>query len=309
MEQRRGALLAALARLHEESVTERQDRPGAALRQRLPRQRGLVSLVGAGPGDPELLTRKAARRLAEADLVLYDALVPPAVVSLAVRAQQIMVGRRKGSETMGQDAIIRTLIRTARRGKRVVRLKGGDPFVFGRGGEEALALAAAGVEFEIVPGVSSALAAADAASIPVTHRGVSATVVVTTGHDLDRFSITVASVDPSQTTLIVMMGSAQRADIAAALVAAGWPASTPAAIVRDATTPEQTIWTGTVSTLGQAAEGSGPATIVIGHVVAIGSRLRLGQALASANGSVPATAGARTRAGTVAGSIPSACVN
>ena len=101
--------------------------------------------MGAGPGDPELLTRKAARRLAEADLVLYDALVSPAAVSLARRAQRVFVGRRRGSETMGQDAIIRTLIRAARRGRRVVRLKGGDPFVFGRGGEEALALKAAGV--------------------------------------------------------------------------------------------------------------------------------------------------------------------
>ncbi len=120
--------------------------------------------------------------------MLYDALVSPAAVSLATTAQQIFVGRRRGSETMGQEAIIRTLIRAARRGRRVVRLKGGDPFVFGRGGEEALALQAAGVEFEVVPGVSSAFAAPAAASIPVTHRGVSSAVLVTTGHDAERFA-------------------------------------------------------------------------------------------------------------------------
>ena len=265
MERRRDALLATLAHLHAEA-----GEPVAT-----PGRRGLVSLVGAGPGDPELLTRKGARRLSEADLVLYDALVPSAIVSLATRAQQIMVGRRRGSETMGQDAIIRTLIRAARRGKRVVRLKGGDPFVFGRGGEEALALAAAGVDFEVVPGISSSLAAAGAASIPVTHRGISATVVVTSGHDIERFARTVASVDPNHTTVVVMMGTAHRAEIADALESAGWPGSTPAAIVRDATLPEQTIWSGAVDTLAEAPDSGGPGTIVIGHVVAIGDQLRV----------------------------------
>ena len=232
-----------------------------------------MSLVGAGPGDPELLTRKAVRRLAEADLVLYDALVQPAVVSVATTAQQILVGRRRGSETMGQEAIIRTMIRAARRGKRVVRLKGGDPFVFGRGGEEAAALRAAGVEFEVVPGVSSALAAPAAAAIPVTHRGLSGSVLITTGHDVERFSQTVAAVDPGSITLVVMMATAHRREIADALIGAGWRHSMPAAIIRDATLPEQTVWTGTLDRLALAPDETAPGTIVVGEVVRLRERL------------------------------------
>ena len=232
---RRNALLAALAHLHAETGADSFGaRPAHAARPHQPRP-GHVSLVGAGPGDPELLTRRAARRLAEADLVLYDALVSPATVSLARHAQQIFVGRRRGSATTGQDAIIRTLIRAARRGRRVVRLKGGDPFVFGRGGEEALALEAAGVAFDVVPGVSSAFAAAAAASIPVTYRGVSGAVLVVTGHDVDRFSSVAASIAPGAATLVVLMGTARRAAHRwTHCIDAGWRASTPAAIVRDA---------------------------------------------------------------------------
>ena len=265
MDARRDALLAALAQLHTDQSSEASSP--------VPARVGFVSLVGAGPGDPELLTRKAARRLAEADLVLYDALVSNAIVSLATHAQQIMVGRRRGSETMGQEAITRTLIRAARRGKRVVRLKGGDPFVFGRGGEEALALKAAGVPFEVVPGVSSAIAAPGAADIPVTHRGVSGTLLVTTGHDIDRFASTVGAVDPDGTTLVVMMGTSHRTEIAEALAAAGWRPSMPAAIVRDATLPQQSVWTGTVGTLAMAPEDTAPGTIVIGRVVALRQQL------------------------------------
>ena len=261
LEQRRHALLAALAHLHTESNQHRDlDAPPAT---------GVVSLVGAGPGDPDLLTRKAARRLAEADLVLYDALVSSAAVSVATRAQLVMVGRRSGSETMGQKAIIRTLIRATRRGKRVVRLKGGDPFVFGRGGEEALALRAAGVEFEIVPGVSSAFAAAAAAAIPITHRGVSSAVLVTTGHDIERFAHAVRSIEPNATTVVVMMGLSHRAEIGRTLIAAGWRASTSAAIIADATLPHQTVWTGTVAGLAKAPDTAAPGTIVIGEVVAL----------------------------------------
>jgi uroporphyrin-III C-methyltransferase/precorrin-2 dehydrogenase/sirohydrochlorin ferrochelatase len=262
IDRRRDALLAALAALHEETV--RRSTPPSQLRTR-----GLVSLVGAGPGDPDLLTRRAARRLSEADLVLYDALVSPAIVSLAKHAQQIFVGRRRGSATMGQDAIIRTMIRAARRGRRVVRLKGGDPFVFGRGGEEALALKAAGITFEVVPGVSSAFAAPAAASIPVTHRGVSSAVVVTTGHDVERFASVVGSIAPGAATLVVMMGTDHRAEIADALTQSGWRPSTPVAIVRDASLPEQTVWTGSLSSLPAAPDAESPGTIVIGNVVAL----------------------------------------
>ena len=226
MEARRDALLATFAELHRE--TSDMEGPASAGPKAA---RGFVSLVGAGPGDPELLTRKAARRLAEADLVLYDALVAPATVALARHAQRIFVGRRKGSETTGQDAIIRTLIRAARRGRRVVRLKGGDPFLFGRGGEEALALRAAGIAFEVVPGVSSALAAPAAASIPVTHRGVSGSVLVTSGHDPERFTQLATSVAPGAATLVILMGTSKRAEIVDALTGAGWRESMPAAVV------------------------------------------------------------------------------
>jgi uroporphyrin-III C-methyltransferase / precorrin-2 dehydrogenase / sirohydrochlorin ferrochelatase len=264
MADRRDALLAALARLHDETP-----RPSAADRRPRRSLPGLVSLVGAGPGDPELLTRKAARRLAEADLVLYDALVEPATVALAAQAQRIFVGRRRGSETIGQEAIIRTMIRAARRGRRVVRLKGGDPFVFGRGGEEALALRAARVPFEVVPGISSALAAPAAAGIPVTHRGLASAVVVTTGHDPERFATLAMSIPPRGVTLVVLMGTAARADVAARLGDAGWPLSTPAAIVSNATLPDERVWSGTLGTLAAADVGTAPGTIVVGDVVAL----------------------------------------
>src|SRR5947208_846871 len=146
---------------------------------------GHVSIVGAGPGDPALLTRKAVARLRAADLVLYDALVDPRVLRLARRAQKFFVGKRAGRHAITQQAIHAVMIRAARRGRRVVRLKGGDPFVFGRGGEEALALGAAGVPFEIIPGVSSALAAPALAGIPLTHRGTASAFLVVTGHDAD----------------------------------------------------------------------------------------------------------------------------
>src|SRR5439155_3706992 len=153
---------------------------------------GHVSLVGAGPGDPGLLTRKAVARLRAADLVLYDALVDVRVLKFARRAQRFFVGKRAGTNRRGgsrglnevsQQAIHALMIRAARRGRRVVRLKGGDPFVFGRGGEEAQALRAAGVPFEIVPGVTSAVGVPAYAGIPVTHRGVASSFAVITGHE------------------------------------------------------------------------------------------------------------------------------
>jgi uroporphyrin-III C-methyltransferase/precorrin-2 dehydrogenase/sirohydrochlorin ferrochelatase len=279
MEARRDALLATLAELHRDATRAEADASAGHLaadrpaRGTVKARAGFVSLVGAGPGDPELLTRKAARRLAEADLVLYDALVSPATVALARHAQRILVGRRKGSETMGQDAIIRTLIRAARRGRRIVRLKGGDPFVYGRGGEEALALKAAGVAFEVVPGVSSALAAPASASIPVTHRGVSSSVLVTTGHDPEQFAQLAASVAPGAATLVILMGTSKRSEIADALVDAGWRGSMPAAVVWNASLPEQSVWTGTLAQLAgrdvAAGSGQAPGTIVVGEVVAL----------------------------------------
>jgi uroporphyrin-III C-methyltransferase/precorrin-2 dehydrogenase/sirohydrochlorin ferrochelatase len=286
MEERRDALLEAIAHLHREAsppaVRPGASAPGSTVRQSAAAtgNRGFVSLVGAGPGDPDLLTRLGARRLAEADLVLYDALVSPATVSLSVKAQRILVGRRRGSETVGQEAVNRTLVRAARRGRRVVRLKGGDPFVFGRGGEEALALAQAGVAFEIVPGVSSALSAPGLASIPVTHRGVSGAVMITTAHDADRFRSLADSLRPAAATLVVMMGTGNRAAVADALIDAGWRASTPAAIVWNASLRDQAVWSGSLDTLSRATgPRDAPGTIIVGDVVAL--RDTLGMAVAA----------------------------
>jgi uroporphyrin-III C-methyltransferase len=188
-----------------------------------------VALVGAGPGDPELLTLRAARLIAGADVVVHDALVGDGVLALIpISAERIDVGKRPGRPTP-QEMISALLVELGRQGKRVVRLKGGDPFVFGRGGEEAEALAAAGVEFEVVPGISSSVAAPAAAGIPVTHRGVAAGFSVVTGHrragepDLDWRSL--ARVGG---TIVVLMGVSRRAAIAAELIAGGLDPATPA---------------------------------------------------------------------------------
>ena len=238
---------------------------------------GLVSLVGAGPGDPDLLTRKAARRLAEADLVLYDALVDPEVLELAGAARRFYVGKRAGRPHVGQETIHRIMIRAARRGARVVRLKGGDPFVFGRGGEEALALVAAGVPFEVVPGISSAVAAPALAGIPVTHRGISAAFAVVSGHAESAWRPVLESLAPNALTLVVLMGLGQRAPLARLLLARGWAPRTPAAVLWAASRPESSSWRGTLAQLATAVlEGDladAPGTIVIGEVVALAEAL------------------------------------
>src|SRR6185295_9716675 len=153
-----------------------------------------VSLVGAGPGDPGLLTRRAVARLRAADLVLYDALIDRRILKLARHAQRFFVGKRAGRHAMTQHTINLLMVRAARRGKHVVRLKGGDPFVFGRGGEEALALRAAGVSYDVVPGVTSAVAGPALAGIPVTHRGMASGFLVVGGHDLEGFATAVDGV-------------------------------------------------------------------------------------------------------------------
>src|SRR4051794_40390958 len=185
--------------------------------------RGFVSIVGAGPGDPALLTRAALARLRRADLVLFDALVTPEIVSLARRARRFSVGKQAGRRSMRQDAIHALMIRAARRGQRVVRLKGGDPFVFGRGGEEALALRSANVRFEIVPGITSAVAAPALAGIPVTHRGVSRGFAVIAGHAPSSFEPIVEAIAPGALTLVFLMAVGQQAAIAASLMSRGWP--------------------------------------------------------------------------------------
>jgi len=233
---------------------------------------GHVSLVGAGPGDPALLTRRAVARLRAADLVLYDALVDERVLRFARRAQRFYVGKRAGRHALDQADIHAVMIRAAKRGRKVVRLKGGDPFVFGRGGEEALALRAAGVPFDVVPGVTNAVAAPALAGIPVTHRGLSAAVLVVSGHDEDIFASTIAALEPGGITVVVLMGLARRTAIAARLIARGWSPETPAAIVADASLPQQQVWRGTLEDLaaGRALlAGDGPASIVIGAVAAL----------------------------------------
>ena len=258
MEARRPLLLDALVALY-----ARREGPSAG---------PLVSLVGAGPGDPDLLTLRALKRLRAADLVLYDGLVPQAVVDEAAQAERVSVARRAGEKHLTQDAVNQQMIDAARAGKRVVRLKSGDPFVFGRGGEEVQALVEAGVPFEVVPGISSAIAAPGLAGIPVTHRGVSSGFLVLTGQSIATYAPVLSSVPADSVTVVVLMGIAARETIRTALVDAGWSAETPAAIVTNASRPDQDVWFGTLGTLDSGREIS-PAeeagVIVIGSVVSL----------------------------------------
>ena len=231
---------------------------------------GRVSLVGAGPGDPELWTVRAVNRLREADLVLYDALVDADALRSTTAAPCFFVGKRAGRASVKQDTINRLMVRAARRGKKVVRLKGGDPFVFGRGAEEALALALAGIECEVVPGVTTAVAAAELAGIPVTHRGVSSAFLVLAGNTGEALDRTLTTVRPGSLTLVVMMGLAGRDALARQLMAHGWPAELPAAIVCGASTPEAWTWTGRLDTVNEATPPDGlPGILVVGEVVQI----------------------------------------
>jgi uroporphyrin-III C-methyltransferase len=236
-----------------------------------------VHLIGAGPGDPDLLTLRAARVLAEAEVVLHDALVDARVLELAPRALKVPVGKRAGRASIEQAEIEAILIRTARAGRAVVRLKCGDPFVFGRGGEEALALHQAGIDFEIVPGVSSAIAGPGAAGIPVTHRGLSSGFAVLTARPSQAWHATVDSLSPGALTLVFLMALSSRAEIAARLLARGWAPSTPAAIVLGAHGPRQWQWTGTIAELGTAVwpadRADLPGLVVVGEVVQLADRL------------------------------------
>jgi uroporphyrin-III C-methyltransferase/precorrin-2 dehydrogenase/sirohydrochlorin ferrochelatase len=235
---------------------------------------GFVSLVGAGPGDPELLTLRALRRLQDADLVLYDALVEHDLLELAPRAKRFYVGKRAGRHSIDQAGIHRLMIRAAQRGERVVRLKCGDPFVLGRGGEEALALEAAGVPYEVVPGVTSAVAAPALAGIPVTHRGLAAGFAVVSGHAPAAFGPVLDSLAPGALTLVVLMGLATRTELVARLIARGWAPTTPAAVVVGASHPGAARWLGTLAELPAAAIDSELAgVIVIGEVVALADQI------------------------------------
>jgi uroporphyrin-III C-methyltransferase len=235
---------------------------------------GRVVLVGAGPGDPELITVKGAKALGEADVVVYDRLASPALLELVpTEAERIYVGKEPGREAMRQHEIDALIVGEARDGRTVVRLKGGDPFVFGRGGEELLACAEGGVAVEIVPGVTSAVAAPSAAGIPLTHRGVArsfAVVTASSAHAED--TVDIARMATATDTLVVLMAAGQLAETCATLVDAGRPASTPAAIVQWAWTHDQRTITGTLADLAilaVAGKFGPPATLVVGDVVAL----------------------------------------
>ena len=234
-------------------------------------------MVGAGPGVRDFLTLRALDRLERADLVLYDALVDPSLLDLAPDAQRFYVGKRAGRHAMSQRTIEALLIRHAREGKRVVRLKAGDPFVLGRGGEEALALEEAGVEYEVVPGLSSALTAPTFAGIPITHRGLSTSFLVLSGHDEAAYAPLVDAVPAGSTTLVVLMGFRGRAQLVARLVAAGWDVDTPAAIVAGAGTADQQLWTGSLDALANCAPetGGAPVTLVIGATAGLQGKIAL----------------------------------
>jgi len=231
---------------------------------------GRVSLVGAGPGDPDLWTVRALKRVQEADLVLYDALVDAEALRRLTGARCFCVGKRAGRASVRQETINRLMIRAARQGKHVVRLKGGDPFVFGRGAEEALALAHAGIPFEVVPGVTTAVAAPELAGIPVTHRGVASGFLVLAGQTGDALEATLGAIHPQSVTLVSMMGLAHRGELASRLMAHGWPGDTRTAIVCGASTPDEWTWTGRLSHLESVVPPEGLAgVIVVGEVVQV----------------------------------------
>ena len=233
----------------------------------------LVYLVGAGPGDPELLTRKAERLLRQADAVVYDRLVGDGILELVPRgATRIYVGKASGAHCLKQAEINDLLVRLARPGRIVVRLKGGDPFIFGRGSEEAIHLAERGIPFEVVPGVTAASGCAAAAGIPLTHRGFATGVRFLTGHCCtgDEPKLNWASLADPETTLVVYMGLANLRVIRDRLIGEGLPAATPAAAIEDGTMPGQRVVRAPLHALPERVEAAGleaPVLVVIGRVV------------------------------------------
>ncbi len=232
-----------------------------------------VSLVGAGPGDPELLTLRALDRLRRAEVVCYDHLVSTDILQLAAQAQQVCVGKRAGRHSLSQEGIHQLLIGYARAGLRVVRLKGGDPLLFGRGGEEMLALHAAGIDYEVVPGISAALGAAAMADLPLTHRDYAQGCTLVTGHRrADASHLAWIRHTHAESTVVVYMGLNEASAISAGLMAHGRAADTPVAVIEHATTPRQRVTRARLDQLAQVIaerDITPPALLVIGAVVAV----------------------------------------
>jgi uroporphyrin-III C-methyltransferase len=238
-------------------------------------EKGWVWLVGAGPGDPGLITALGLKALAEADYILYDALAHEALLSLS-KGEKIYAGKRAGVKSCKQDEISELLVRLAREGNRVLRLKGGDPFVFGRGGEEAQALARAGVPFRIVPGITAGIGGLAYAGIPVTHRDTNHAVTFITGHGVDGklTKLDWAAVSRGAPTLVLYMARKFAGEISQALLQAGRDPNEPAAIVTNATRADQTVTITTLAQLPAAAEGAPAlAVLVIGQNVALAGEL------------------------------------
>lgn len=249
-----------------------------------------VYLVGAGPGDPGLLTIKARDLLAVADCVVYDALVNPEILSYVARsAELIAVGKRCGQVSWKQDDINQLLIEKAQQHRVVVRLKGGDPFIFGRGGEEALALANAQIDFEIVPGVTAGSSVAAYAGIPVTHRGLSSSVTFVTGHeDLGKpeSSLRWQHLAKGVDTLVLFMGLSKLSEIAEQLIVHGRDANTPVAVIGSGTLAEQQTCVGTLDEIAEIVQREqikAPALIVVGEVVRLSEQLQWFEGLRNAD--------------------------
>ena len=265
---------------------------------------GRVALVGAGPGDPELLTLRAARLIGAAQAVVYDHLVDPRVLEMVpVTARRVYVGKQSKRHSLPQSGINALLVTLAREGLAVVRLKGGDPFMFGRGGEEAEHLVENGVPFEVVPGVTSAAGAASYAGIPLTHRDHAQSCVFVTGHLRDdSCALDWPALARPRQTLVVYMGLGQIEEIARQLIAHGMPGDTPAAAVERATTPAQRVVCASVATIAAEVSRLGvlpPALIVIGTVVALREALVTGMGAAHAEFSLlrPVPQGAELQPG------------
>ena len=236
--------------------------------------RGRVVIVGAGPGDPDLITLKGAKALAGADVVVFDRLAAPELLDFTpAHAERVYVGKEPGRHAMPQQAINEVLVDRARRGMTVIRLKGGDPFVFGRGGEELLACARANVPCEVIPGISSAVAAPGAAGIPVTHRDTARSFAVVTGSTAHGDAAPdLRAIARSVDTIVVLMAAGSLRPICRELVEAGLPPGHPAAIVQWATTAEERRVVGTLGELATRAENAAigpPATLIVGDVVGL----------------------------------------